>query len=79
MTIVESMKATPAHGWMTRQTDSPPKRAAIQPKIGVQIGIPVKTQMKNVSATAQWINREAAVVADDLVADDDVFPLLTPR
>src|SRR5436190_16108301 len=46
MTAVESMKATPNHGWMTRQTDSPPKRAAIQPKRGVQIGIPVKTQRK---------------------------------
>src|SRR6266404_4877382 len=50
MTTVESMKAPPTQGWMTRQTDSPPKRAAIQPKIGVQIGIPVKTQMKKVPA-----------------------------
>ena len=34
------MKATPTHGWRTLQTDSPPKRAAIHPKIGDQIGIP---------------------------------------
>src|SRR5438876_5361651 len=56
MTTVEIMKATPNHGWRTRHTDKPPKKVAIQPKTGVQIGMPVKTQMKNVSATVQWIN-----------------------
>src|ERR1700724_3066039 len=56
----EAMKnATPAHGWITRHTDSPPNRCAIHPKTGVQIGIPVNRQTKNVSATVQWINRDA--------------------
>src|ERR1051326_74808 len=44
---------------MTRQTESPPKRGAIHPKTGVQIGIPVKTQTKKVSDTDQWISRDA--------------------
>src|SRR6476660_9801585 len=43
---------------MTRRTEGQPKRAAIQPKIGDQIGIPEKRQTKNVTATTQWIRRE---------------------
>src|SRR2546421_1239435 len=52
-------KSTPAYGWMMRATSRPPTSAAIQPKIGVQVGMPVMTQRKNVNATDQWIRREA--------------------
>src|SRR2546423_2437199 len=52
-------KSTPAYGWMMRATSRPPTNAAIQRKIGVQIGMPVITQRKNVNATDQWISREA--------------------
>ena len=50
--------ATPNHGWSTRAVASPPKNTAIQPKTGVQIGIPENTQRKNVTAADQWIHRE---------------------
>src|SRR5688572_5574953 len=46
-------KATPAIGCSQRQTESPPNKWAIQPKIGVQMGRPVKRQMKKKSATLQ--------------------------
>ena len=49
----------PNQGCITRATERPPTRAAIQPKTGVQIGIPVKRQRKNVRATIQWITRDA--------------------
>ena len=62
-----------AQGWTTRQTDSPPKRCAIQPKSGVQIGIPVSVETKNVTATVQCTSAGEEPVPDDLVADDDVF------
>src|SRR6266498_3836609 len=52
-------KRTPAYGWMTRATSRPPTSAAIQRKIGVQIGMPVMSERKNVNATDQWISREA--------------------
>src|SRR5260370_15501118 len=44
---------------MTRASSSPPTRYAIQPKIGVQIGMPLTRARKKVSATAQWIRRVA--------------------
>ena len=53
MTTAATKKASPTQGWSTRQTERPPKSAAIQPKSGVQIGMPVKRQTKNVTATVQ--------------------------
>src|SRR5260370_36329191 len=44
---------------MTRASSSPPTRYAIQPKIGVQIGMPLTRARKKVSATDQWIRRVA--------------------
>jgi len=38
---------------MMRATSSPPTRYAIQPKTGVQMGMPVIMAMMNVSATDQ--------------------------
>src|ERR1051326_7403260 len=52
-------KSTPAYGWMIRATSSPPTNAAIQRKIGVQIGMPVMSARKNANATDQWISRVA--------------------
>ena len=47
----------PAHGWSQRQTCKPPKSGASQPKIGVQMGSPVKRHRKKVSATPQCTTR----------------------
>src|ERR1700730_13184834 len=58
MTIEARENATPAHGWMTRATERTPAGGEIQPKRGGQLGIPVNTQRKNVSATDQWIRRD---------------------
>src|ERR1041385_2203270 len=68
-------KSTPAYGWMIRATSSPPTSAAIQRKIGVQIGMPVMSARKNVNATDQLIRRVAAPVADDLAVDDDILAM----
>src|SRR5713226_9835795 len=51
-------KSTPVHGCSQRQTDRPPNRGPIQPKIGVQIGSPVKRESSMKTGTDQWIKRE---------------------
>ena len=71
--------ATPAQGCSQRQTASPPKRCAIQPKTGVQIGRPVSRHDEEGSATVQWMTPRGEAVADDLVADDDVLACLRAR
>src|SRR5512141_251025 len=53
-----SENAMPAQGWSQRQTWRPPKSGAIQAKTGVQIGRPVRSETKNVTATHQWMTRE---------------------
>ena len=53
----KTAKAIPVHGWSQRQTCSPPKSGASHPKMGVQMGSPVKRQRKKVSATPQCTTR----------------------
>src|SRR5262245_228325 len=57
-TTMARKNAMPNQGWMTLQTERPPKRYAIHPKIGVQMGIPVSRERTNVRATVQWTRRE---------------------
>src|SRR5437762_14046984 len=57
MKTIASEKTTPERGCSQRQTASPPKRPAIQPKIGDQMGMPVKTHTKKKKAVVQWITR----------------------
>src|SRR5258708_7155375 len=59
ITTDEAKKKIPTQGWSQRQTWRPPKRKAIQPKIGVQIGRPVSRQIPIETATLQWITRES--------------------
>ena len=66
-------KSTPAQGCSQRHTESPPKRAAIQPKTGVQMGRPDRRDRKKKKATVQWIDPRGEAVADDLVAHHDVL------
>src|SRR5947199_9317422 len=50
--------ATPSQACNQRHTERPPKRYAIQPNTGDQMGMPVRSDPKKKIATVQWTTRE---------------------
>ena len=61
ITTVPTEKATPSQACNQRHTERPPKRYAIQPNTGDQIGMPVRSAPTKKIATVQWIKREESL------------------
>src|SRR5512132_481056 len=61
ITSVAAENATPSHACSQRQTERPPKKVAIQPKTGDQMGMPLKMAPKKSTATVQCTTREESL------------------